>query len=78
MDFQFNEVHARYFRFSVGDELTTNYTLMVGGYDPSSDAGKNTIISCKNPSPKVMQNNGVSVLLYFVNNLDDSEGNSAR
>lgn len=37
-DFQFNEVHARYFRFSMGDELS-NYTLAVGGYDPSSDAG---------------------------------------
>lgn len=37
-DFQFNEVHARYFRFSLMDE-TTNYTMQIGGYDPSSDAG---------------------------------------
>ncbi|XP_072023047.1 techylectin-5B-like, partial [Amphiura filiformis] len=37
-DFQFNEVHARYFRFSIGDERT-NYTLSIAGYDPSSDAG---------------------------------------
>ena len=44
MDFQLNEVHARYFRFSVGDEMT-NYTLYLGGYDPSSDAGKYIAIS---------------------------------
>ncbi len=37
-DFQFNEVHARYFRFFIGDEMQ-NYTLNVAGYDPSSDAG---------------------------------------
>ena len=43
MDFQFNEVHARYFRFFVDDELNTNYTINVGGYDPSSDAGKNMV-----------------------------------